>query len=172
MDLTARELAGRLQGVAEQPRRAGPVDAVLEHLDVRGSQVADDAWHAFILHTRVYQDFCNKAFGRFLHHTPAEAMRTPTLATEGIRRAWRLACALEKINPEQPSRLPRLFALDGALSIPNGFRYDTRCRPGSGSYCASDIGCGSGCGGGSVSDSTGAGCGGDGDGGGGCGGGD
>lgn len=135
------------------------------------SQVADDAWHAFILHTRYYQDFCSKAFGRFLHHTPAEAMSTQTLATEGIQRAWRLACALERINPRQPERLPRLFALDGALNIPNGFRYDTRCTPGSGNYCASHIGCSSGCGGSSGSDSGdgggdsggGSGCGGGGD---------
>ena len=130
------------------------------------SQVADDAWHAFILHTRYYQDFCSKAFGRFLHHTPAEAMSTPTQATEGIQRAWRLACALEKINPKQPERLPRLFALDGVLAIPNGFRYDTHCTPGSGNYCASHIGCGSGCGG-SDSGSADSGCGGSG-----CGGGD
>lgn len=134
------------------------------------SQVADDAWHAFILHTRYYQDFCSKAFGRFLHHTPAEAMTTQTMATEGIQRAWRLACALEQINPRQPDRLPRLFALDGALSIPNGFRYDTRCSPGSGNYCASHIGCSTGCGGGSSSagaegggSSCGGGCGGGGD---------
>jgi hypothetical protein len=131
------------------------------------SQVADDAWHAFILHTRYYQDFCSKVFGRFLHHTPAEAMSTPTQATAGIQRAWRLACALEKINPKRPDRLPRLFALDGLLNIPNGFRYDTRCTPGSGNYCASHIGCGSGCGGGSDSGSADSGCGG-----GGCGGGD
>ena len=137
------------------------------------SQVADDAWHAFILHTRYYQDFCHKAFGHFLHHTPAEAMTTQTMATEGIQRAWRLACALEKINPKLPERLPRLFALDGAMNIPNGFRYDTRCSPGSGNYCASHIGCSSGCGGSSGSGNAGAGgssCGG-GDGGG-CGGGD
>lgn len=130
------------------------------------SQVVDDAWHAFILHTRYYQDFCDKALGRFLHHTPAEAMSTPTLATEGIRRAWRLACALEKINPRQPERLPRLFALDAQLNIPNGFRYDTRCAPGSGNYCASHIGCSSGCGGGDSGSAEG-GCGGGGCGGGG-----
>lgn len=129
------------------------------------SQVADDAWHAFILHTRYYQDFCNKAFDRFLHHTPVEAMSSQTLATDGIRRAWRLACALENINPKQPERLPRLFALDGELKIENGFRYDTRCTPGSGNYCASHIGCGSGCGGGGESGSADSGCGG-----GGCGG--
>jgi hypothetical protein len=130
------------------------------------SQVVDDAWHAFILHTRYYQEFCNKALGRFLHHTPAEAMSTPTLATEGIRRAWRLACALEGIDPGQPERLPRLFALDGALNIPDGFRYDTRCAPASGNYCASHIGCSSGCGGGGESGGADGGCGG------GCGGGD
>jgi hypothetical protein len=134
------------------------------------SQVADDAWHAFILHTRYYQDFCDKAFGRFLHHTPAEAMSAQTLATEGVQRAWRLACALERINPKLPERLPRLFALDGALNIPNGFRYDTRCTPGSGNYCASHIGCSSGCGGSSGSVSAEGG--GDSCGGGGCGGGD
>lgn len=131
------------------------------------SQVADDAWHAMILHTRHYQEFCNKAFGRFLHHTPAEAMTTQTMATEGIQRAWHLACGLERINPRQPDRLPRLFALDGALNIPNGFRYDTRCSPGSGTYCASHIGCGSACGAGSSGGadggggSCGSGCGGD-----------
>ena len=96
--------------------------------------------------------------------TPAEAMSSQTQATEGIRRAWRLACALEHINPKQPERLPRLFALDGALNIENGFRYDTRCTPGSGNYCASHIGCSSGCGGGSDSadgdGGSGSGCGG------------
>jgi hypothetical protein len=131
------------------------------------SQVADDAWHAFILHTRYYQEFCSKAFGRFLHHTPAEAMSSQTQATEGIRRAWRLACALEHINPKQPERLPRLFALDGALNIADGFCYDIRCTPGSGNYCASHIGCGSGCGSSSGADAADSGGGGSG-----CGGGD
>ena len=135
------------------------------------SQVAAELWRELTLHTQHYETFCNKAFGRFLHHTPAEAMSTQTLATEGIQRAWRLACALERINPKQPDRLPRLFALDGALNIPNGFRYDTRCTPGSGNYCASHIGCSSGCGGSSGSacaDGDGA----SGGGGGSCGGGD
>ncbi|MBT9567009.1 MAG: hypothetical protein IV085_01790 [Thiobacillus sp.] len=130
------------------------------------SQVADDAWHAMILHTRHYQEFCNQAFGRFLHHTPAEAMTTQTMASDGIQRAWRLACGLERINPKQPDRLPRLFALDGALNIPNGFRYDTRCSPGSGTYCASHIGCGSACGAGGSTGGEGgcgSGCGGGGD---------
>ena len=131
------------------------------------SQAVDDAWHAFILSTRHYRDFCERAFGRFLHHTPAEAMRTPTVAGEGIRRAWRLCCGLERIDPRAPAALPLLFAVDAALAIPDGFRYDLACAPGSGTYCASHVGCSSGCGGGCGGGGAGDG---GGDGGGGCGG--
>ena len=60
------------------------------------SQAVDDAWHELILFTRQYRRFCDRAFGRFLHHTPAEAMASPTVAQEGIKRAWRLACAREE----------------------------------------------------------------------------
>src|SRR5262245_11697166 len=35
------------------------------------SQVVDDLWHEFILYTRDYQRFCNRAFGGYMHHTPA-----------------------------------------------------------------------------------------------------
>ncbi len=125
------------------------------------SQAVDDAWHAFILFTRNYQLFCGKAFGRFLHHTPAEAMRTQTEPTEGIRRSWRLACGLEGIDPRLPQRLPLLFALDMELGISDGYRYSLNCAPGSGTYCAGGIGCSSGCSSGCSGDGGGGGCGGD-----------
>lgn len=137
------------------------------------SQAVDDAWHEFILFTRQYDKFCRRAFGRFLHHTPAEAMRSPTQASDGLRRAWRLACAQEKINPKKPERLPRLFALDASLGIAGGFIYQLDCMAarngaaGSG-YCASHIGCSSGCSGDSGSGDSGSS---DGDSGSGCGGG-
>ncbi len=116
------------------------------------SQVIDDAWHEFILSTRIYEKFCTKAMGRFLHHTPAEAMPTPTLAKSGIKRSWRLACALEQINPKKPVRLPLIFAMDGLLNINNGFIYQLDCKKNAaGGYCASHIGCSSGCGGSSDS---------------------
>lgn len=133
------------------------------------SQVVDDAWHEFILFTRQYKRFCDRALGRFLHHTPAEAMRTPTEAQEGIKRAWRLACARDGIDPGAPSRLPLIFAIDGMLGIANGFRYQLDCmaagNAGAG-YCAGHIGCSSGCSGDSGSgdgDGGGGGCGGGGD---------
>lgn len=124
------------------------------------SQVVDDAWHEFILFTRAYQRYCKGALGRFLHHVPAEAMRTPTAAQEGIKRAWRLSCHLENINPRHPSRLPLLFEIDSKLNIRNGFKYSLNCRDrnaasfGTG-FCASDISCSSGCGGGGCGGSSG-----------------
>lgn len=138
------------------------------------SQVVDVAWHEFILFTRDYRDFCRRGIGRFLHHVPAEAMRAPTDAQEGIRRAWYFACRDERTAPRQAHRLPLLFALDAELGIADGFRYRLDCLSGAAaaggdgrSYCGSHIGCSSGCGGGS------GGCAGGGDGGcgGGCGGG-
>lgn len=121
------------------------------------SQVVDVAWHQYILNTRQYQQFCQQAFARFLHHTPSEAMQSKTVAQEGIKRAWRLACAKEGINPKTPSHLPLLFALDAELGITNGFVYTLDCSKGLGAasnaYCASHIGCSSGCSGSSGSDS-------------------
>lgn len=80
------------------------------------SRVVDTLWHEFILHTRGYEAFCRQAFGRMLHHTPAEALpaASNTRATtqrEGLRRAWYWACRSEGIDPRKPSRLPLLFSL-------------------------------------------------------------
>jgi hypothetical protein len=110
------------------------------------SQVVDDLWHEFILYTRDYEQFCKRAFGRFMHHTPAVAMG-PAAArriSDGLRRAWWFACKDEDINWKQPSRLPLLFALDGQLQIPNGFRYDLDCdalkeNGVTGVHCATDL---------------------------------
>lgn len=109
------------------------------------SQVVDVAWHELILFTLRYQHFCQKAFGRFLHHTPAEAMASPTVATQGIKRAWRIACVREGIAPHRPDVLPLIFAIDHKLGIADGFTYRLRCDPSrqGDSYCASDIGCSS-----------------------------
>lgn len=135
------------------------------------SQVVDECWHEFILYTRNYQAFSSRAFGRFLHHTPAEAMNSATTQNHALRRAWRLACRLEGIDPKQPQRLPLLFALDGMLGIADGFHYlpDCKGQPQSASqntHCGADLGSGSdgggdsSCGGDSGS-SCGGGCGGD-----------
>jgi len=126
------------------------------------SQVVDIAWHEFILFTRAYKSFSSKALGRFLHHTPTEAMRSPTLAQNGIKRAWRLACERSNVNSATPSKLPLLFAIDSLLNIEDGFKYSLNCKDKSSKFygdgfCAGHIGCASGCAGssGSSSDSGG-----------------
>lgn len=92
------------------------------------SQAADELWHAYILHTRTYASFCRRAFGRFLHHTPAVALGTQRDVNAGLRRCWWQACKEENIDPRKPTRLPLLFALDAKLAIPDGFRYALDCH--------------------------------------------
>ena len=153
------------------------------------SQVADAAWHEFILHTKAYEAWCNAAFGKLLHHTPAEVLGRDPKRNDGLRRTWYWACKEESINPRTPSRLPLLFALDKKFAIAGGFSYVPDCRDidrasGSGDYCGTSFGSdggGEGSGdflnfGGSESGSSngdsGSGGGESGDSGGGCGGGD
>lgn len=92
------------------------------------SQAVDVLWHEFILYTKAYDDFCRRAFGRFLHHTPAAVLRPNYKTTnEGLRRVWWQACKEERIDPKAPAALPLLFALDAELKIPNGYHYVPDC---------------------------------------------
>lgn len=92
------------------------------------SQVADDLWHEFILYTRHYEAFCHKAFGQFMHHTPAVVLGSNRQDNTGLRRIWWYCCLEENINPKSASRLPLLFSLDEKFNIDNGFRYALDCQ--------------------------------------------
>ncbi len=92
------------------------------------SKAVDAMWHEFILHTRAYRDWCDTALGWFLHHTPAEALGPQAQGNDGLRRAWYWACRDEAIQPQRPTRLPLLFALDAKLAIAGGFHYAADCR--------------------------------------------
>lgn len=92
------------------------------------SQVADEVWHEFILYTKNYEHFCRRAFGRFLHHSPAAVLGSNAQSNAGLRRVWWHACREENINPRRPTRLPLLFALDAKLQIADGFRYAADCQ--------------------------------------------
>jgi hypothetical protein len=137
----------------------------------------DDLWHEFILYTRAYEAFCGKAFGGFLHHTPAVVLSPDKRDNEGLRRVWWQCCKEENIDPRSPLRLPLLFAIDAKLGIADGFVYKPDCKALQGSeagtiHCGADFsdssidggtdgfadggadgggdggGCGGGCGGG------------------------
>lgn len=87
------------------------------------SKIVDVAWHEFILNTHEYASFCNKAFGKFLHHSPAESLQSPNLNVTGMKRAWYFSCKIEGINTKYPSTLPLLFSIDSLLNISDGFIY-------------------------------------------------
>lgn len=87
------------------------------------SKVVDELWHACILDTRGYADFCAQAFGRFFHHAPAARIGKQRDLNVGLRRIWWYVCREENIDPRKPLRIPLLFALDAKLGIPDGFRY-------------------------------------------------
>lgn len=110
------------------------------------SEVVDEFWHTFILFTKEYHIFCEQSFAKFLHHTPTEVMKSPTIAFDGMKLAWRLSCELEKIDFKSPLELPFLFAIDEILNVPNGRKYTLDCshfnnydNGTSMGYCVSDL---------------------------------
>ncbi|MGH9961668.1 MAG: glycine-rich domain-containing protein [Pyrinomonadaceae bacterium] len=46
----------------------------------------DGAWHHFILFTRDYRVFCNRYFGRLLHHHPTTTEQKVMQDKEGVRK--------------------------------------------------------------------------------------
>lgn len=119
------------------------------------SQAVDVAWHEFILMTREYHAFCDKAFGRYLHHTPEAAMKG------SYARA--LQRTVKVLDREQATTavasIPLLFAIDSTLGIEDGNEWSpdelgllraggaVAWDPAAGVYLGCDGGgCGGGCG--------------------------
>lgn len=141
------------------------------------SKAVDALWHGFILDTRSYANFCQRAFGHMLHHRPSVDMQrlSDTTQQKALKATWSGACQLEKLSPTHAARLPLLFAIDPQLAWPQGLHYsldqlqqllrvdDRSSGDGSSGDSASiDISDNSNSGGGSSDDSgCGGGCGGD-----------
>ena len=137
----------------------------LVHLRAKGalvsmpSKLTDELWHAFILDTRAYEQFCRAAFGKYFHHLPNAKMALRPEAPAALWRTWKLACLEENIRPSRASRLPLLFAIDAKLGLVGAANYDPASfKPppressssGGGDFGVSidaDSGCGGGCGG-------------------------
>ena len=66
-----------LDMVADSKRFISPPEAV------------DVAWHAFILHTRDYEDYCRERFGRVIHHQPTGAPDPDAYRRAYQQRAWK-----------------------------------------------------------------------------------
>jgi hypothetical protein len=123
------------------------------------SQVVDDAWHEFILFTRQYDKFCRHGFGRFLHHTPAAAMSSPTRPATASAAPGGWPAPSKRLTRKSRNACPgclrsmRRWRLPAASSISSTAWLPHRGAAGSG-FCASHIGCSSGCSGDSGSSSS------------------
>ena len=107
------------------------------------SRAVDLLWHEFILNTAAYEQFCDRAYGRKLHHLPESAMPSTAAAYlngPAMARTFAMACLDEVIRPNLPPKLPTLFAVDSDLNFDDGLRWDndcrtTECRAPAGSRC-------------------------------------
>ncbi|MFF3245053.1 glycine-rich domain-containing protein [Streptomyces sp. NPDC002870] len=68
----------------DRPQAERVMDQALAFIDMAGhrtdvplspSRKVDPGWHAFMLHSREYADFCHRRFGTFLHHNPLGGRR-------------------------------------------------------------------------------------------------
>ena len=92
------------------------------------SVAVDTAWHEFILLTQKYADFCQKAFGKFLHHAPTNGDHK--IKRDGLARTYGLGAAttvgtvgtLGVVGLAGAAALSGrdLFSLDQTLGIPGG----------------------------------------------------
>ena len=92
------------------------------------SVAVDTAWHEFILLTQQYADFCQQAFGKFLHHAPTngdeKAKRDGLARTYGLGAGAALGVAgLAGVAGAVALSGHDLFSLDQQLGIPGGSQY-------------------------------------------------
>lgn len=95
------------------------------------SLIADELWHEFMLNSKDYEDFCHRAFGRFLHHQPntQEELISPEkikLFSPDVLHTYKVSKKMETIFNWTPiASIPILFAIDSHLDIKNGFYYNS-----------------------------------------------
>lgn len=77
------------------------------------SRFVDEIWHEFILDTKTYSKFSDRAFGKYLHHIPDSCQTSQSKKELGLLLAWELA--------QQDSRKRNvsnsLFEADSSLNI-------------------------------------------------------
>lgn len=56
----------------------GRRNSATKNMKLAPPESIDIAWHHFILFTEDYAKFCDKFFGRFIHHYPSPARERPT----------------------------------------------------------------------------------------------
>ncbi len=64
-DLTHEQAEQRFDELSEFLQRCAETEE-----PVSPTHEVDEVWHCFILHTFLYAQYCEEAFGRFIHHKP------------------------------------------------------------------------------------------------------
>jgi uncharacterized membrane protein YgcG len=82
------------------------------------SKAVDVAWHEMILMTRTYHAFCDRAFGRYLHHTPDSLMDEPM--RDGLARTL---ATLDARTAMAGAGVPLLFAVDDEIGLEGGYSW-------------------------------------------------
>ena len=88
------------------------------------SKAVDAAWHEFIVLTKEYASFCEKAFGRYLHHTPQAMMSEPASAALANTLHQLRGQALTPAGWAMVGTVPLIFAIDRELGFKGGHVYD------------------------------------------------
>lgn len=87
------------------------------------SYIVDQLWHVFLIYTKSYNEFCQGAFGRFMHHCPDDADENsskPRGLPQETLVTWKILSALEGV---ERGEVPTLFEIDSVLNVPNGKSY-------------------------------------------------
>ena len=67
--------------ISESLKLFDDLESFLDMAAVRSvspSEHIDSAWHEFILHTKIYADFCLYRYGRLVHHIPSSPLAGET----------------------------------------------------------------------------------------------
>lgn len=68
----------------DRDRELSPKDPELDFVCVMHQEMRpiDEMWHAFLIFTRDYAEFCQKYFGEFIHHQPNVVEDQPIVVNE------------------------------------------------------------------------------------------
>jgi hypothetical protein len=92
------------------------------------SRLVDTCWHLFILDTQNYAQFCELAFGRFLHHESPNGLELQKMPADARNQLQMLANARAyqgavRHGAHDSLVVPALFSMDERLRIEDGFCY-------------------------------------------------
>lgn len=94
------------------------------------SVLVDEAWHAFVLCTEEYQSFCQRFFGRMMHHRPdpsaqPDTMHASSAFSAATMRAWETFRGAQRHYPDffrlTTAGYPLLFETDRIAGLALGW---------------------------------------------------